>query len=106
MGYGIKKVWTNIWSFRMLDRVIDGYAKYGTCVYDRERDTKKPLYNGKVVCIDRTCNYDLYTVGKIYQFKDGKITGDNGGNYPLDCKVDSFEEFLKHTSAKWIEIVE
>lgn len=84
-----------------------GYTK-GELVYDRERDTKpkKPLYNGKVVCIDRTSNYGLYTVGKIYQFKDGSLTGDNGREYPLCAKVDSFEEFLKHTSAKWIEIKE
>lgn len=73
-----------------------------------EREEKKPLYNGKVVCIDNTQNPTLHTVGKIYQFKDGYLTADNGRKYPglsLDA-IHSFKEWEKWTGSKFIEIKE
>jgi hypothetical protein len=82
----------------------------GELVYDRERDTKKPLYNCKVVCIDICNNIDVYTVGKIYQFKDGVLCGDDGVYYPCNPGgkkiIHSFDEWCKWTTAKFIEIVE
>lgn len=63
------------------------------------------LYNGKVVCIDATCNTDFYTVGKIYEFKDGYMTADDGETCP-GKPVHSFNEWQKWTSAKFVEIVE
>lgn len=103
--YAIDKVWTGVRSFRMLDRVIEGTADYGTLVYDRERDTVK-FYNGKVVCIDNCFNEDNYTVGKIYQFKDGIITTDQGEELREYNPVTSFDDFAEWSSAEWIEVVE
>ena len=90
-----------------------GYTR-GELVYDRERDTEKPLYNGKVVCTS-LCgrNYGLYTVGKIYQFKDGQLIADNGKSYPTSsvnnnsiAKIHNFEDWSKWSTANWIEIKE
>lgn len=88
----------------------------GELVYDRERDTKpkKPLYNGKVVCVDLEFkNSTLYTVGKIYQFKDGQLTADNGKTYPessignnCDAKIYTFNDWDKWSTSKFIEIKE
>lgn len=85
---------------------------YGELVYDRERDVKS-LYNGKVVCLDNSVNSN-YTVGKIYQFKDGQITADNGKRFPMDniipskntVKIYTFEDWKNWSTAKWLEIKE
>lgn len=83
----------------------DAYTK-GKLVYDRERDTK-PLYNGKVVCVDLcNCNENLYTVGKIYQFKDGKITNDKGLDIPVTVPIYSIDDWNKFSDSKFIEIKE
>lgn len=80
--------------------------KKGELVYDRERDTK-PLYNGKVVCIDfNGNNAGLYTVGKIYEFKDGVITVDCGSKLRERNPVTSFEDWANFTGSKFIEIKE
>jgi hypothetical protein len=100
----IEKLYEGVSSFGNLRENIKGNAHNGTLVYDRERDTKK-LYNGKVVCVERG-NNPQYKVGKIYQFKDGMMTADNGRNYPTTKKVYSFEDWDKWTSAKFIEVVE
>lgn len=83
------------------------YKDWGEVVYDRERDTKKPLYNGKVVCVD-LCghNIDTYTVGKIYQFKEGVITSDYGVTFGDNEPFSNFEDWANWTSSKFIEIVE
>lgn len=84
----------------------DCYEK-GELVYYRERDTKKP-YNGKVVCIDVKNNLSCYTLGKIYQFKDGVITTDEGikfGTIPGELFY-TFDDWAKWTSSKFIEIKE
>jgi hypothetical protein len=79
---------------------------FGELVYDRERDTEK-LYKGKVVCIDNfPGNNDLYTVGKIYQFKDGKLISDKGDNLPHSTKIYTFEDWKEFSSSKWIEVKE
>ena len=65
----------------------------------------KPLYNGKVVCIDNKCNSRNYTVGKIYQFVNGQLKTDCADVLPKE-RVSSFEEWAKFTSAKFIEIKE
>lgn len=71
----------------------------------RRVDFGEPLYDGKVVCADNNLNQGIYTVGKIYQFVDGYITGDNGQKYPQD-PVHDFAEWEKWTSSKFIEVVE
>lgn len=101
---------TTVCSFNILDYAI--ISNLFNPVYDRERDTK-PLYNGKVVCLDNTFNSN-YTVGKIYQFKDGQITADNGKRYPMDntnpskntAKIYNFEDWKNWSTAKWLEIKE
>ena len=66
----------------------------------------KTLYNGKVVCIDLCgCNKRIYTVGKIYQFVDGKIKTDEGCPIPFN-PVHSFEEWNSLSDSKFIEIKE
>jgi hypothetical protein len=84
--------------------------KNATLIWKREEEKPKtkPLYNGKVVCIENTDgNRDLYTVGKVYQFVDGSFTADNGGQIKNWHKpVESFEEFNEWSGSKWIEVKE
>jgi hypothetical protein len=60
-------------------------------------------YNGKVVCVDNGGS-SAYTVGKIYEIKDGRITRDNGSK-SLTLYT-SFEHLKTVSPAKWLEIVE
>lgn len=80
----------------------------GNLIWKREekKPEPKPLYNGKVVCIDNTGNLSAYTVGKIYQFKDGVLTNDRGTKYREINPVTSFEDWVDWTSSKFIEIKE
>jgi hypothetical protein len=66
----------------------------------------EPLYNGKVVCVDPTKYLSIYTKGKIYQFKDGMLTGDNGRKYPQTEEIHNFEDWAKWTGSKFIEVKE
>lgn len=66
----------------------------------------KKLYNGKVVCVEAKPNIGLYTAGKIYQFKDGLITADNGKEYPTCKQVYDFADWENWTTSKFIEVVE
>ena len=46
-----------------------------------EKTPEKPkYYNGKVVCVKSP--YRWWTVGKVYEVKDGIITADDGDKYP------------------------
>jgi hypothetical protein len=82
-------------------------GEYGTLVYDRERDTKPHLYNGKVVCINLNgTNENNYTVGKIYEFKDGRMTADNGYVFGKNEKFYTFKDWENFTGSKFIEIKE
>ena len=46
------------------------------------QEPEKPkYYNGKMVCIDNG-GYYWGTVGKIYEYKDGIVTADDGEKYP------------------------
>ena len=47
-----------------------------------KKETEKPkYYNGKMVCVKNGGNY-WWTVGKIYEYKDGIVTADDGSKYP------------------------
>ena len=49
-----------------------------------KKEPKKPkYYNGKMVCVEN-CRYSWWTVGKIYEYKDGIVTADDGDKYPRD----------------------
>lgn len=73
---------------------------------ERLHDYCTPKYNGKVVCVDNYRNLCAYSVGKIYQFVNGKLTDNHGNKLPLDNPIRSFKEWQEFTSSKFIEIVE
>ncbi len=49
---------------------------------EKPAEPEKPkYYNGKMVCVNRGV-YNWWTVGKIYEYKDGVVTADDGDKYP------------------------
>lgn len=64
-------------------------------------------YNGKAVCT-ATKPFLSYTVGKVYEFKNGTTVINNGNTVYKDQPVTSIEEWneLHGESAKMLEIVE
>lgn len=49
---------------------------------EKPADPEKPkYYNGKMVCVENG-GYYWWTVGKIYEYKDGIVTADDGDKYP------------------------
>ena len=51
----------------------------------------KHLYSGKVVCVE---THDDFTVGKVYTFKDGKVTDDSWTRRPMSSFVaESLEDW-------------
>lgn len=59
-----------------------------------ESKTEPKYFNGKVRCI-RT-GYDWWTVGKVYEVKNGIITADNGHKYPKDGNPYKDAEDARH----------
>lgn len=48
----------------------------------KKKEPEKPkYYNGKMVCVENG-GHDWWTVGKIYEYKDGVVTADDGDKYP------------------------
>lgn len=46
------------------------------------KEPEKPkYYNGKMVCVNNG-GYFWWTIGKIYEYKDGVVTADDGDKYP------------------------
>ena len=76
-----------------------------------EKTEPKVYFNGKAVCIEVRGDA-AYTVGKIYEFKDGRCTVDNGCLMPGMCSpitsVDDWNERYLHGEllAKFFEIKE
>ena len=71
-------------------------------------ELKKPIYySGKVVCVEAGEDA-AYTVGKIYEFKDGKVKIDNGCTVPSGDPIKSLDEWnnFDWTLAKFIELKE
>lgn len=48
---------------------------------EKKEPEKPKYYNGKMVCVENG-GYDWWTVGKIYEYKDGVVTADDGYKYP------------------------
>lgn len=49
---------------------------------EKKKEPEKPkYYNGKMVCVENG-GYSWWTVGKIYEYKDGIVTTDDGDKYP------------------------
>ena len=68
--------------------------------------TPPKYYNGKVVCVDNKGNPNNYTIGKVYEFKDGVITTDKGHELRANNPVTSFEDWAAWSSSKFVELVE
>ena len=64
----------------------------------KEKAPEPECYNGKVVCIKS--EYDWWTVGKVYEVKDGIITADDGLQYPRlnDYRYKNAED-VRHAGA-------
>lgn len=63
----------------------------------------EPLYNGKVVCV-KSIRESYLTVGKVYEFVNGKITFNNGEKNPMECR--NFKEVRETFGSEFIELVE
>lgn len=48
---------------------------------EKKEPEKPKYYNGKMVCVENG-GYFWWTVGKIYEYKDGVVTADDGYKYP------------------------
>ena len=48
---------------------------------EKKEPEKPKYYNGKMVCVENG-GHDWWTVGKIYEYKDGVVTADDGDKYP------------------------
>lgn len=76
-------------------------------VGNKTAEEEKPkYYNGKVVCVEVKEGY-AYTLGKIYEFKDGKTMNDSGYNVPLDDGIITLDDWGKnYWYCKFIPLVE
>lgn len=68
---------------------------------------KPKYYNGKVVCIAKNL-YAPYTLGKVYEFKDGRVADDRGEMLPIQKPIKALEEWNNDPikRAKFIPFVE
>lgn len=65
---------------------FDIESPYAHCLALIEGYQEKPkYYNGKVVCVE--CEDKDYTVGKVYEFKDGTLVDDQGAVRYKHCRV-------------------
>lgn len=48
---------------------------------EKKEPEKPKYYNGKMVCVENGGCY-WWTIGKIYEYKDGIVIADHGGKYP------------------------
>ena len=48
---------------------------------EKKEPEKPKYYNGKMVCVENG-GFCWWTVGKIYEYKDGIVTADDGEKYP------------------------
>jgi hypothetical protein len=65
-------------------------------------EQKEEYYNGKVVCVKAGEIY-AYTVGKIYEFKNGNVKNDNGFD-ALIKHIKTLDEWHKNHS-NWAEFI-
>lgn len=72
---------------------------------DKEVERPKELYNGKVICTDNEAE-NHYTVGKIYEVKNGVLVDDAGNELYGWGGFRSFKELADFSSSKWLEVVE
>lgn len=66
--------------------------------------TENKPYKGKTVCI-ASPDPEIFKVGKIYEWKDGRTVDEKGNLLPKWAKLYSFDE-ITNPLLKFIEIVE
>lgn len=71
-------------------------------------EEKPKYYNGKVVCVEKDGDLFAYTVGKVYEFKNGRVEIDNHICYPYDKRITTLDEWNDdpHLYCKFIPFVE
>ena len=63
---------------------------------EKKEPEKPKYYNGKMVCVENG-GFKWWTVGKIYEYKDGIVTADDGEKYPRNnCEPYKDAEDAKH----------
>jgi len=68
---------------------------------DAEAEPEPKYYNGKVVCVETD---GFFTVGKVYEFRDGLIKSDTGNIYNSSEPISSFKDLSDGTwMPKFIE---
>lgn len=79
--------------YEVVERVGgDGKRAHTVVIDEAAARPRSEFYNGKVVCISKTSPNTAYTVGKVYEFVEGRVKIDNGNIVPTDA-VKSIEEF-------------
>ena len=64
----------------------------------------KHLYSGKVVCVE---THDDFTVGKVYTFKDGKVTDDSWNRRPMNSySAESLEDWNRRCGDCIVRFIE
>lgn len=67
---------------------------------EKKEPEKPKYYNGKMVCVENG-GYSWWTVGKIYEYKDGIVTADDGEKYPRNsCEPYKDAEDAKHPGCR------
>lgn len=74
------------------------------CAYLIDELAKNKPYEGRTVCI-ASPDPDVFKVGKIYEWKDGRTVDEKGGLIPTKEKLVSLNE-ITNPNLKFIEIVE
>ena len=71
---------------------------------EKPKEKKPKYYNGKAVCVEK--KNDFLTLGKVYEFKDGRAVDDVGDFLPFGCEVLSLEYLNRVMMSQFIELVE
>lgn len=100
----------NRYEYKVVKGRDDGMLRFDeACAFaDRLKPYEPQKYfNGKAVCTETKPHW-AYTVGKVYEFKDGTTVINNGNRVYTDNPVKSIEEWneLHSHYAKMLEIVE
>lgn len=75
--------------------VLDGY----------QPEPEEPeYYSGKVVCVAEVGTPEYFTVGRVYEYKDGLIESDRGGGaYNINSPARTIEEALNRKFVTFVE---
>ena len=72
-----------------------------------DKPVKPKYYNGKVVCVEAEKD-TVYVVGKIYEFKDGRVKITPYASLPIETPITTLDEWNddKNLYCKFIPLVE